>query len=112
MMRCLTLFVMLILLGACQEELAPNPEPALPPELVAQEQANQDCLKAGGTPVIKGFGISICQVKTKDGGKSCSSSDECEEFCLAEGQICTFHSPHFGCFETYENGQRPTLCVD
>ncbi len=112
MMRCLTLFVMLILLGACQEELAPNPEPALPPELVAQEQANQDCLKAGGTPVIKGFGISICQVKTKDGGKSCSSSDECKGFCLAEGQICTSHSSHFGCFETYENGQRPTLCVD
>ena len=112
MMRCLTLFVMLILLGACQEELAPNPEPALPPELVAQEQANQDCLKAGGTPVIKGFGISICQVKTKDGGKSCSSSDECEGFCLAEGQICTSHSPHFGCFETYENGQRPTRSVD
>ena len=112
MLRCLTLFVMLILLGACQEELAPNPEPALPPELVAQEQANQDCLKAGGTPVIKGFGISICQVKTKDGGKSCSSSDEREGFCLAEGQICTSHSPHFGCFETYENGQRPTLCVD
>ena len=112
MMWCLTLFVMLILLGACQEELAPNPEPALPPELVAQEQANQDCLKAGGTPVIKGFGISICQVKTKDGGKSCSSSDECEGFCLAEGQICTSHSPHFGCFETYENGQRPTRCVD
>ena len=85
MMRRLTCFVMLLVLGACQEELVPNPEPALPPELVAQEKATQDCLKAGGTSVINGFGISICQVKTQDGGKSCSSSDDCEGFCLAEG---------------------------
>ena len=112
MMRRLTCFAMLLMLGACQEELVPNPEPALPPELVAQEQANQDCVKAGGMPVINGFGISICQMKTQDGGKSCSSSDDCEGFCLAEGQMCTSHSPYFGCFETYENGQRPTLCVD
>ena len=112
MMRCLTLLGVLLVLGACQEELAPNPEPALPPELVAQEKADQDCVKAGGTPVINGFGISVCQMKTQDGGKSCSSSDECEGFCLAEGQICTSHSPHFGCFETYEHGQCPTLCVD
>ena len=112
MMRCLTFFVALLALGACQEELVPNPESALPPELVAPEQATHDCVKAGGTPVINGFGISICQVKTQDGGTSCSSSDDCEGFCLAEGQIYTSHSPHFGCFETYENGQRPTLCVD
>ena len=112
MMRCLTFFVALLALGACQEERAPNTEPALPPELIAQEKATQDCVKAGGTPVNNGFGNSICQVKTQDGGKSCSSSDACEGFCLAEGQICTSHSPHFGCFETYENGQRLTLCVD
>ena len=112
MMRCLTFFVALLALGACQDERAQTPEPALPPELVAQEQANQDCVKVGGMPVINGFGISICQMKTQDGGESCSSSDDCEGFCLAEGQICTSHSPHFGCFETYENGQRPTLCVD
>ncbi len=93
MMRCLTYFVKLLVLGACQAERASNPEPALPPELVAQEKANQDCVKAGGTPVINVFGISICQVKTQDGGKSCSSSDECEGFCLAEGQICISHSP-------------------
>jgi hypothetical protein len=98
--------------GACKEELAPNPKPALSPELAAQEKATQDCVKAGGTPVIDGFGIAICQTKIKDGGKSCSSSDECEGFFLAEGEMCTSHSPHFGCFETYENGQRPTLCVD
>ena len=85
MMRRLTCFAMLLMLGACQEELVPNPEPALLPELVAQEKANQDCVKAGGTPVINGFGVSICQVKTQDGGKSCSSSDDCEGFCLAEG---------------------------
>ena len=112
MMRRLTCFAMLLMLGACQEELVSNPEPALPPELVALEKANHNCSKAGGTPVINGFGILICQVKTQDGGKSCSSSDDCEGFCLAEGQICTSHSPHFGCFETYENGQRLTLCVD
>ena len=64
MMRCLTFFVALLALGACQEERAPNTEPALPPELIAQEKATQDCVKAGGTPVINGFGISICQVKT------------------------------------------------
>ncbi len=93
MMRCLTYFVKLLVLGACQAERASNPEPALPPELVAQKKANQDCVKAGGTPVINGFGISICQVKTQDGGKSCSSSDECEGLSLAEGQICISHSP-------------------
>ena len=74
-----------LVLGACQEELVLNPEPALPLELVAQEKAYHDCSRAGGTPVINGFGISVCQVKTQDGGKSCSSSDDCEGFCLAEG---------------------------
>ena len=64
MMLCLTLLGVLLVLGACQEELAPNPEPALPPELVALEKADQDCVKAGGTPVINGFGISVCQMKT------------------------------------------------
>ena len=112
MMRRLTCFAMPLVLGACHERRPPNPEPALPPELVVQEKAKQDCVKAGGTPMIDGFGISICQVKTQDGGKPCSSSDECEGFCLLEGQICTSHSTHFGCFEAYENGQRPTLCVD
>ena len=112
MIWCLAFFAILILLGACKEELAPNLELALSPELAAQEKAHQDCKKALGTPVINGFGISIFQTKTKDVGKSCSSSDDFEVFCLAEGQMCTSHSPHFGCFETYENGQRPTLCVD
>ena len=112
MVRGLAFTVACLLLGACQYDLAPKPEPVLPPELVAQEQAAQDCIAQGGTPVINGFGMGMCQVKTADGGKSCVSSDDCEGFCLAEGQICTSNSPHFGCFETYENGQRPTVCVD
>ena len=41
------------------------------------------------------FGIAICQMKTQDGGKSCSSSDDCEGFCQAEGQICTSESSPF-----------------
>ena len=100
----------LLLLGACQEGDAPAP--SIPVESIEQEQVTQNCFALGGTPVINGFGIAMCQTQTNDGGKSCSSSDDCEGFCLADGQICTSDSPHFGCFETFENGQRPTVCVD
>ena len=43
-----------------------------------------ECLARGGTWKAMGiFPEEICNLPTKDGGKSCSSSNECEGSCLA-----------------------------
>lgn len=69
------------------------------------------CLENGGT-LTAGLAGPACAMPTPDAGKSCNSSKDCTGFCLADGQVCSAQSPKFGCFELYENGEKPTICVD
>ena len=69
------------------------------------------CLASGGR-VTRGMAGPACAMPTADAGKSCTNSEGCESFCLAEGRVCAPETPMFGCFATYENGQTRGLCVD
>ena len=88
------------------------------PELVnggpvdpVQNTTKAACEAAGGQIVV-GLAGPTCAKPTKDAGKACSDSSQCEGFCLAQTKTCTPTSPYFGCFAVLERGQTPTLCVD
>jgi hypothetical protein len=96
-------------------------------------QTQEDCLAKGG--IWKKVGIfpnEICNIPTKDGGKECSSSNDCEGSCLAvltEDQRsllmngkklnenvpgkCTGMLRNFGCIGFVENSKVDKfLCLD
>lgn len=95
-----------LMLAACQ------PEDAAPELDTAQPLPDQTCETQGGQMVRGAFGQLVCQRPAPDAGASCTSSADCAGHCLADGQICTPVIPYFGCYDTYENGQIATLCVD
>lgn len=103
-----SIFVALALmfgLGAC----VPEDRPA-PPQAAAFAAA--DCTAAGGVPTAGRAG-PVCARPTKDAGKSCNNSTQCESFCLAETKSCAPHRPYFGCFAVLNGGAgSPTICVD
>lgn len=103
--------VALAVVSACQAE-EPKPELKSGPQIQAYLQQERVCAAQNGQMVQGAFGQFVCERPTKDAGKSCTSSMDCEGHCLADGQICTSRMPYFGCYETYENGATPTLCVD
>ncbi len=101
-----------IIIAACAVLLGCQPEDAPQPDLPALGQQDQTCQSQGGQPVVGGFGQFVCQMPTPDAGADCTSSADCTGHCLADGQVCTPSMPYFGCYDTYENGQIATLCVD
>lgn len=82
-----------------------------------------DCTTAGGEWKKVGLaGNLACVLKTKDAGKSCTDSSQCEERCLAGidqtdttkvvGQCQATNQP-FGCFAEIKDGvAEPALCID
>ena len=51
-----------------------------------------------------------CAMKAGDAGKACTSSSQCETFCLAGAGAATTGScaptkPYYGCFTPLENGK-------
>ncbi len=92
---------------------APKPEAAkpLPPPLSPEGQA---CLKKGGIWGKAGRGLgNTCVLRTKDSGKSCQRSSQCEGDCLARSQTCAPYTPLFGCNAILQdNGLEVTLCID
>ena len=96
----------LTVMAACQ------PEDVAPVTDTATSKVDQACVSQGGQMIVGGFGQLICQTPTPDAGASCVSSADCTGHCLAEGQVYTPMTPYFGCYETFENGQTATLCVD
>ena len=82
-----------------------------------------DCTTAGGEWKKVGLaGNLACVLKTKDAGKSCTDSSQCEERCLAgidqadsaktAGQCQATNQP-FGCFAEIKDGvAEPALCID
>lgn len=85
--------------------------------------AEADCIQVGGEWTrVTLRGSLVCVLKTKDAGKSCINSSQCEERCLAVtdpkdsskviGQ-CQTTNQSFGCFTEMENGVPGTsLCID
>lgn len=84
------------------------------PSVVEKTAAHLACEKLGGFYVVVGdSGPSSCQFRTRDGGKSCRSSAECEGVCLARSRSCAPVNPLFGCNDVLQDdGRRVSLCIE
>jgi len=99
---------------ACQ----PEPEPpdsglrGFDPDMIVREQAR--CTENGGRwGQGGGVGRFVCYTDTKDGGKACTSGNDCEGLCLARARSCAPVTPLFGCNDVLTGGgQAATICVD
>lgn len=73
------------------------------------------CEASGGQPT-QGLAGPACAMPTPDGGKSCTSSDQCStNLCIAEDGRghCAPYSPMFGCHDLFEDGAMiGTICID
>ena len=90
------------LLAACQADEDTKSDPVAMP-------AQIEC---DGTITIGGHGQPICINTATDSGKTCSASSDCQDVCLADGQVCSPEAPYYGCHEVFEHGQIAPLCVD
>lgn len=113
--------------AAPTEAAAPQPEAPQPeaPSDTAGEQtpskpvvpkspAQIACERQNGVWSPAGSGAaSFCQKITRDGGKSCRASSDCEGYCLARSMTCAPVTPMFGCQEILnEYGRMLTQCID
>lgn len=104
-------------------ESPPVPEP--PPEAAPPEAApsapeppavvalRRSCAREGGTLARRGDGLLTCQRQTRDGGRSCTASRQCEGECLARSGTCAPVTPLYGCHEVLlASGSRVTQCLE
>lgn len=59
----------------------------------------------GGAVTVQTGAGPQCAMRAGDAGKACTSSSQCETFCLAETGSCAPTKPFFGCFIPLENGK-------
>ncbi|MBC7145176.1 MAG: hypothetical protein H5U24_07195 [Thioclava marina] len=82
--------------------------------LVGQEKQDAEkfeCVARGGNWVENNGGW-ICQRVTKDAGKACRASSDCEGACLARSRTCAPVTPLLGCNEVLtEAGFPMQTCV-
>ncbi len=101
--------------GEVVPEAAPpaNPEPQAEPKPPSSPE-EAACLKKKGLWVRAGKSIAYACVKiTKDSGKQCRKSSDCQGSCLARSMTCAPYDPLFGCNEILQDdGVRVTLCID
>lgn len=103
------------LLAVCTR--APLAKPDIP-------QTEEECLAVGGNWIHLGLPGTPkrCDLKAKDGGKSCTDSSQCQGECMApsgasEGQkmngACSDYILNFGCARRVENGKVGIeICAD
>ena len=89
----------------------PAPKLAAAPPKSASQLA---CEKAKGVWTLAGSGsAAFCQKPTRDGGKQCRASTDCEGYCLARSRTCAPITPMFGCQDILnEDGRMLTQCID
>ena len=97
-------------------EAPPEATPAASPEAepVIKSPARLACEKKRGVWSNAGSSsASFCQTPTRDGGKSCSKSTDCEGYCLAKSGTCAPITPLFGCNDILtEEGRLITQCIN
>jgi len=105
--------VLVLGVTACQ----PEPEPldsglkGFDPNLIEREKAA--CADRGGRwGQGGGGGRFVCYTDTRDAGRSCTSSNDCEGLCLARSASCAPVTPLFGCNDVLTGGGQATICVD
>jgi hypothetical protein len=91
-------------------------EPAAAPEVPPEEKSEQQiaCERKKGTWSLAGRGeIRICIFRTRDAGKRCVSSKQCDGDCLARSGTCSPIKPLIGCNEVLvDSGMRVTQCIE
>ena len=89
------------------------PIPQAPPEppLLAQQRAA--CRASGGQLMPRAAGLYTCVRQTRDAGRRCEASRDCEGLCLARSASCAPLTPLYGCHDIFTApGRRETLCTD
>lgn len=93
----------------------PLPEPAAAVPEVEKSSAQLDCERRKGRWVSVGLSgeLRTCVFTTRDSGKQCTRSNECEGACLARSGTCAPFRPLIGCHEVLQdNGMRATQCIE
>jgi hypothetical protein len=78
------------------------------------------CRARGGTWTAFGNLYNFCRLMTRDGGKACTSSSDCEGVCLVAStdlnsskfDSCSSEVLLHGCYETRERDHVSTVCQD
>ncbi len=100
-------------------EPQPEPEPETQPENETEAEPELDtegkCVAAGGTWTTDSKGVAKCYLPTSDAGKACTSSDQCESFCVstapyAVSGICYEYKTLNGCWFVIEDGVATEVC--
>lgn len=126
-MKMIWALACVVMLGACNATgvtAESNDKPPVKTEKPAVPKTASDCAVAGGlwqrVGLLQQF---ACVLNTKDAGKSCTDSKQCESACILQdpkikaGQpaVGQCHSTNmlFGCRAYVKDGiAEPTLCVD
>ena len=100
----------MLALSACRQDGAG--EDAFGPDFI--DDLEQACIADGGR---WGAGVRegtmVCYRNTRDGGRMCSASSDCEGLCLARSRTCAPVTPLLGCHEVLgSSGGRTTLCIE
>lgn len=99
-----------------EAEPAEEPSPAVaepPPPPDANAEARALCTRKNGSFTRTRAGAFICVNRTRDSGKTCTASGQCEGSCLARSGTCSPVTPLIGCNEIItDSGRRATVCID
>lgn len=108
--KTLLVAVSVLFLTACEEDGPGTPEIGENPVTVREAA----CVADGGRWGRGGKAdLFVCYRTTRDGGQRCTSSNDCQGFCLARSMTCAPVTPMFGCNEVLgRDGARSTLCVE
>lgn len=85
----------ILALASCKPEAGGKLEP------VGQQRTDMlhaACIKSGGNYIRQGSGDAFyCLNATRDAGKTCSASSDCQSGCLARSRTCAPVKPLLGC---------------
>lgn len=104
--------VTMLMLAACQSDMAPEGLAEGPPDILAADAAA--CAADGGRwgPAL-GSTLFVCYRTPRDAGKLCREASDCSTHCLARSRTCAPVTPFYGCHEVLSGpGQISTLCVE
>lgn len=121
-MKCGSLLILLVAVAVISQ---PANAFELKKHKQVEIQTEDECRKVGGvwwSPGMPGNpGPKICDLPTKDNGKACSESSECEGYCLSSTKFfiplftkgkCSGSIHLVGCNNVLEAGSVKEVCVD
>lgn len=94
-------------------EPTPDPTPKPTPKPDRNAVARAKCVAAGDIFSKTKTGAFVCVSRTRDSGKTCTGSNQCEGSCLARSGTCAPVTPLVGCHDIVtNNGGMSTVCID